>query len=491
MKRSWRTKILFLAGALALVAALLWFKNHDMTGTNTKPLTRNTSPLSDEEFKAAVAAMRLASSDNKPAPSNEHDDQRLVELGRSLFFDAGFSANGQISCATCHQPDKAFTDGKATAEGLAKTAMNAPTLVNAAGGAWFFWNGRADSLEAQAMGPVENPKEHGFSRIKVADRLNEVYKSEYESIFGPLPKVLPKTSPETFPAKDAAIPPAQPPQISDAVAAYALATLGSPILLKSILRDAQSKSTQPVAILKEISAATANSTSIKTLSQDTDAPETDAINIVFANYARAIAAFERTIVADNAPFDRFAERLSTKNKPEDAYVDGFQAEHLRGLRLFTGRGQCTLCHQGPLFTDQQFHNIGLPTLTSETIDLGRAQGMIMARESLFNCRGKYLTQKKLTESCRELGYLESENAESVGAFKTPTLRQLGETAPFGHDGRFPRLRDVLEHYNYLAVPPAVGHTEESLVPLRMSSQELDDLEAFLLSLNGKLSFFKG
>jgi cytochrome c peroxidase len=262
-------------------------------------------------------------------------------------------------------------------------------------------------------------------------------------------------------------------------------------LLKSILRDAQSKSTQPVAILKEISAGTANSTSVKTVGQDTDAPETDAINIVFANYARAIAAFERTIVADNAPFDRFAERLSTKNRPEDAYVEGFQAEQLRGLRLFTGRGQCTLCHQGPLFTDQQFHNIGLPTLTSETIDLGRAQGMLTARESPFNCRGRYLPQKKLTESCRELGYLESENAESVGAFKTPTLRQLRETAPFGHDGRFGRLRDVLEHYNNLGVPPAVGHTEESLVPLRMSSQELDDLEAFMLSLNGKLSFFKG
>ena len=487
MKHSWRTKILLLAGALALAAALLWFKNQYMSGTNIKPLTRNTAPLSDEEFKAAVAAMRLASSDYKPGPSNDKDDQRLVELGRSLFFDAGFSANGQISCATCHQPDKAFTDGKATAEGLAKTSMNAPTLVNAAGGAWFFWNGRADSLEAQAMGPVENPKEHGFSRIKVADRLKEFYRRDYESIFGPLPGALAKT----LPAKDAAIPTAQPPQISDAVAAYALATLGSPKLLKSILGDAQSKSTQPVAILKAISAGTANSTPIKIIGQDADAPETDAINIVFANYARAIAAFERTIVADNAPFDRFAERLATKNKPEDAYVDGFQAEQLRGLRLFTGRGQCTLCHQGPLFTDQQFHNIGLPTLTPETIDLGRAQGILMARESPFNCRGKYLTQKKLTESCRELGYLESENAESVGAFKTPTLRQLGETAPFGHDGRFDGVRDVLEHYNNLGAPPAVGHTEESLVPLRMSSQELDDLEAFLLSLNGQLSFFKG
>jgi len=487
MQHSWRTKILLLAGTLAIAAVLLWFKNQYMTSTNTKPLTRNTAPLSDEEFKAAVATMRLASSEYKPAPSDDNDDQRLVELGRSLFFDAGFSSNGQISCATCHQPDKAFTDGKATAQGLTKTTMNAPTLVNAAGGDWFFWDGRADSLEAQAMGPVENPKEHGFSRIKVAYRLKEFYRREYESIFGPLPKKLPKT----LPAKDAEIPTAPPEEISDAVAAYALATLGSPKLLKSILRDAQSKSTQPVAILKERSAAAVKSTSVKIIGQDTDAPETDAINMVFANYARAIAAFERTIVADNSPFDRFAERLATKNKPEDAYVDGFQAEQLRGLRLFTGRGQCTLCHQGPLFTDQQFHNIGLPTLTAETIDLGRAQGMIMARESPFNCRGKYLTQKKLTESCRELGYLESENAESVGAFKTPTLRQLGETAPFGHDGRFGRIRDVLEHYNNLGVPPAVGHTEDSLVPLRMSSQELDDLEAFLLSLNGKLSFFKG
>jgi len=480
MKHSLRTKILLVAGFLALAAALVWAKNQYKTSTNTKPPARNTAPLSDEDLKAVIAAMRLD-------PGHDKDDQRLVKLGRALFFDAGFSANGQISCATCHQPDKAFTDGKATAEGLAKTSMNAPTLVNAAGGDWFFWNGRADSLEAQAMGPVENPKEHGFSRLKVAHRLNEVYKRDYESIFGPLPKLLPKS----LPSKAAETPTTPPPKISDAVAAYALATLGSPILLKAILRDAQSKSTQPVAILKEISAGTANLTSIKVVSQDTPGPETDAINMVFANYTRAIAAFERTIIADDSPFDRFAESLPTKTKPEDAYVEGFQAQELRGLRLFTGRGQCTLCHQGPLFTDQQFHNIGLSALTAETIDLGRAQGMLIARESPFNCRGKYLAQKKLTESCRELGYLETENAESVGAFKTPTLRQLRETAPYGHDGRFGRLRDVLEHYNNLGVPPAVGHTEESLVPLRMSSQELDDLEAFLLSLNGRLSFFKG
>jgi cytochrome c peroxidase len=130
-------------------------------------------------------------------------------------------------------------------------------------------------------------------------------------------------------------------------------------------------------------------------------------------------------------------------------------------------------------------------LSSEAIDLGRSQGLLDARDNQFNCKGPYLKQESPKESCLELDFLETESAEAVGAFKTPTLRNLKDTAPYGHDGRFPSLSSILLHYNHLAVPPAVGHIEESLAPLGFNESELKDLEAFLLSLSSQVGYFRG
>ena len=129
--------------------------------------------------------------------------------------------------------------------------------------------------------------------------------------------------------------------------------------------------------------------------------------------------------------------------------------------------------------------------SSETVDLGRSQGMLIAKSDTFNCLGAYLKQDTPRESCLELQHLETESAEAIGAFKTPTLRNLKFTAPYGHDGRFPRVMDILQHYNHLGVPPAVGHSEDSLVALGFTEGELQDLEAFMMSLNGRVTFDRG
>lgn len=442
--------------------------------STSKPKIRLTRVLTDDELKVAVSAMRQHHTVSPAEP-------KITSLGSKFFFDAGFSENGQISCASCHQPAKSFTDGKSTAEGLAKTAMNAPTIINSYAGEWFFWNGRADSLEAQALGPVENSKEHGFSRMKVVAHIAKNYKAPYEALFGPLPKDLPETT---------ALPPpsAKPTRVSSEVAAYALATLGSPELLKNILRRAQSDGLQPVEVLKTMSSGTAEQPNA--FDQLPEA-QSNAVNTVFGNFGRAIAAFERTIITTDAPFDKFADNLGAGKSPDAALLEGFSAQELRGLRLFTGRGNCTLCHQGSHFTDQQFHNIGMMALSSETVDLGRSQGMLVAEASEFNCRGNYLKQTFPSQGCQELQYLETESADAVGAFKTPTLRNLRDTSPYGHDGRFPELNSILQHYNHLGVPTSVGHIEESLKPLGLSADELKDLEAFLMSLSSSVSYFKG
>jgi cytochrome c peroxidase len=460
---------------IAAIAVFAFFMLRQGPATPEKRMQARKN-LNDHDLRAAVSGMRLI----HPQLKLNHQEKALVALGTKFFFDPGFSANGQISCATCHQPDKSFTDGLATAQGLVKTKMNTPTLINSYAGEWFFWNGRADSLEAQAMGPVENPQEHGFSRAQIALRINALYKSDYEKIFGSLPQDLP-AAPTPPPAN-------HPPLVSNAVSAYALATLGSPIFQKMILRSAQSAGQQPVEVLRRLAAGPdEKDTVFDRLSNE----RKDELNHVFANFSRAIAAFERTIKTSDTPFDRYADQLVSGKTPETALGQDFGEPELRGLRLFTGRGNCTLCHSGPRFTDEQFHNIGLMATSGDSIDFGRAQGMLVARDNAFNCHGKYLKQATPSESCLELTYLETENAEALGAFKTPTLRNLKHTAPYGHDGRFPRVMDILAHYNHLGVPPAVGHIEEVLIGLGFTNDELQDLESFMMSLNGSVTFDRG
>jgi cytochrome c peroxidase len=286
--------------------------------------------------------------------------------------------------------------------------------------------------------------------------------------------------PLTLPAASTPPPAIRPPVVSEQVAAYALATLGQPQFLKKILRTAQSQSEQPVETLRRMSAGTDESDTAFDKLEDSVKNE---VNQVFVNFTRAIAAFERTIKSGDTPFDLFADRLEQQATLAAALGGGFGEKELRGLRLFTGRGGCTLCHAGPRFTDEQFHNIGLSATSAESVDLGRAQGMLLAKADIFNCHGSYLKQEVASESCLELQYLETESAEAVGAFKTPTLRNLKFTAPYGHDGRFATLMDILQHYNHLGVKPAVGHIEDSLLPLELTNDELHDLESFMMSLN--------
>jgi hypothetical protein len=149
-----------------------------------------------------------------------------------------------------------------------------------------------------------------------------------------------------------------------------------------------------------------------------------------------------------------------------------------GLKLFIGEGSCVNCHNGPLFTDNHFHNTGVPAVADLPEDLGRALAVQQVAADPFNCLGAYSDAGPA--DCAELKYMTTEGEELLRAFKTPSLRGVAQRSPYMHAGQVGALVDVLDHYNSAPSAPA-GHSE--LEPLSMSAEELAALEAFLRTLD--------
>jgi cytochrome c peroxidase len=423
------------------------------------------------DLKTLAASMILSD------PVLSERERQLAVVGRRLFFDPRLSADSHINCAHCHQPDLAFTDGLPLAFALDQTRRNTPTIVNSFASYWFFWDGRADSLAAQALGPLENSKEHGFSRSGVARVVQSFYKDEYETLFGPLPAALPAVLPEF------AMPLATEPVLPEAVLSTAAASLTDPAMIRSLTGEGE-----PLAALARRLAADAPAPeAVKAAAAwEALAPAAqDAVNTVFANAAQAIAAWEKGLVANESPFDRFIARWTRAAQPDPVpfFSDDFTSEAFFGFQIFTGRGQCNVCHTGAALTDHQFHNIALPQRGTD-IDTGRSTGLLKVLADPFNCRGGYIPPTvPPAESCLDLDYLNTETPEAIGSFKTPGLRTVAQTAPYMHDGRFATLDQVIDHYNRMDTTPAVGFREETLKPLGLDEIEKKALLAFLRALS--------
>lgn len=339
---------------------------------------------SGEEIKL-LRSLSLSSLPPLPKdPSNAYaSNPKAVELGKKLFFDKKFSANGKVSCGTCHIPEVSFTDKLPLAKGMGTTTRRTMPLIGSAYNAWFFWDGRKDSLWSQAIGPIESSVEHGFTRSMCAHLIADKYKREYEEIFGKLPKIDRKTC---------------PPKASPGT--------GNPAALKAWN-----------AMKHE---------------------DRDKVSRIYANIGKALAAFVSQILPQAAPFDRYVDAV-VKSDLEAA--DKLMSRNaLDGLRLSIGKAKCTSCHMGPLFMNSSFHDIGL----GNPRDKGRAEGIDKVLSDEFNCLGKYSDAKP--EECLELRFIDTNKAKYARAFKTPTLRNVAERPPYMHAGQLKSLKEVLIFY---------------------------------------------
>ncbi|TBV13266.1 cytochrome-c peroxidase [Stutzerimonas kirkiae] len=300
-----------------------------------------------------------------PAPAQNPFSEAKASLGEKLFFDPRLSRSGQIACASCHEPDLAFADGRRVSFGHDRAAgrRNAPSVVMSGFSEHLFWDGRGGTLESQALMPVVDPLEMAFSIEQLVRRLraSEHYPGLFAAAFGSGP-------------------------------------------------------------------------------------------LDGGQIAAALATYQRTLVrvARNTRFERFL------NGRRDALSD----QQLHGLHLFRTRARCMNCHFGPAMSDDQFHNAGMTYYGRKYQDLGRHE----------------ITGK----------------VEDVGRFRTPSLRLVGRTGPWIHNGLFPDLNGVLNFYN-VGMPrpkPAPGMENDPLFPKTserlhvrgLDSEELRALRSFLDTL---------
>jgi cytochrome c peroxidase len=285
-------------------------------------------------------------------PVNNPQSDAKIRLGYLLYFDKRLSKDQTVSCASCHIPEKGFADPRPVSEGVGnqKGGRNSPPVLNAAYHPLQFWDGRAKTLEDQALGPIQNPVEMGMILPEVVDRLKAVpsYVEQFQTVFA----------------------------------------------------------TEPNA----------------------------------EGIAKAIAAFERTIISTDSPYDRYIA----------GDLEAMDSAGVRGMKIFNGKAHCTPCHSGPNFSDGRFHNLGVGFKDGELKDVGRFE--VTKRES------------------------------DRGAFRTPGLRSIALSAPYLHDGSEKTLMDVVLFYDRGGNPNP--HLSRLILPLNLTADERADLVVFLHDLTG-------
>ena len=314
-----------------------------------------------------------------------------IELGRQLYFDPRLSRDGTVSCASCHHPDKGYAFDTQFGVGVKgqEGGRNSPVSYNRILSGPQFWDGRADSLEAQAVGPIANPIEMGFTHDECVERLETIegYRIQFEKIF-----------PDSGVTID---------NVGKAIASFERVVVTGP---------SPADYYEPVLLVES----------------------------QFPELVKDLEAFEEE---DPDSFDFYMEAVenSEKNPMSEAAI--------RGRKLFFDkRSNCSTCHTGANFSDEQYHNLGVG-MDTEKPDLGR--------------------------------FDQTKENKDRGAFKTPTIRNVALTAPYMHDGSQKTLEEVVEWY--AKGGHANDHLSDKVKKLDLTEQEKSDLVAYMKALTGEFT----
>ena len=329
-------------------------------------------------------------------PSNRvSGNPEAAALGRLLFAEPRLSPDGAVACTTCHDPARAFADGRPRSRARVEGRRNAPGLVDVRFNRWFGWDGGDDTLWAMSLRPILDPREIAGSIAGLAGllRSDPPLSAGYARAFGRLPAA-----------------------VSDAALAV----------------DA----------------------------------------------AKALAAFQETLVSPRTPFDAFRDALVAGDA---AAAVKLSIAARRGARLFVGRGNCALCHGGPRLSHGEFADVGVPFFTADGVDPGRHGGLKALRDSPYTLLGPW-SDDPARSTAVTTRHVEPQH-RNFGEFRVPALRGVAATAPYMHDGSKATLRDVVRHYSTLDLDRLHADGETILKPLGLTEREIDDLVAFLEALS--------
>lgn len=402
-----------------------------------EPTTPQEDPkeviIEDLFTREEVAEIKLLTTP-LPHPHDETNEvsgnKRAARMGQFLFFDRRLSKNGAVACSSCHDPNHGFSVPHALGVGQASTPRHPPGLINVAHQAWFDWDGKSDSLWSQASRPLESPAEHGITRTFVARHVvtDPALRSAYEEIFAtelPSPDAARAWPLDAMPTPDAPDSPAQK------------AWDGMP--------DAQRAQ----------------------------------VMVIFTNTLKTLAAYQEQLVTFDSAFDNWARGIQGR---ESTASDAMSPEAKRGLKRFLVRGKCITCHNGPLFSDMDFHNVGLGSRKwlPEGIDHGRREGVRIVKESELNALGAY-SASKTGKRAKWTKFLQP-TPEDNGQFRTPGLRGIAQTPPYMHGGHLETLMDVVMFYTHLDEEVQTGHREDSLEEVPLGPAHRRELVEFLKAL---------
>lgn len=329
-------------------------------------------------------------------PSNRVEGRpAAVRWGRELFGNPALSADGSLSCASCHQPARAFQDNRPTAQGRAAGSRNTPGLLDTAQWRWWGWDGAHDSLWAASLTALLERNEMGHTAASLAQSVRS----------------------------------------SPALTAGWRRAFGAPL---------------PV--------------------DDT---------ALAVGVAKALAAYQATLASPRSPFDDFRDALQ---RGDTRAAGRYPLAAQRGLRLFIGPGRCSTCHAGPLFSNGEFADVGVPFFTATGVDPGRHGGLQRLLASRHNRLGPHNDAGGTDPRAVGTRHVLVEHRH-FGEFRVPSLRQLRHTAPYMHNGSLATLEAVVQHYSQLDETRLHTDGERILRRLDLSPQQAADLLAFLLSLS--------
>jgi cytochrome c peroxidase len=437
-----------------------------LLGTSTLVVSQSSTNWSAKELQS-IRQLWIGSLGQEPAdPTNAvANNPRAATLGHQLFFDKNLSEDGSVACATCHDPEIAFADNNELAEGRGKAPRNTPSIIGSAFNRFQFWDGRADSLWSQALGPMESTVEHGTNRIYIARLIFKSYRAKYEALFGKMADLSDETR---FP---------------------------------------------------DLSQSLENGT-VRVAWNNMRPNDQQTVLRIFTNVGKSIAAYERLLRPAAAPFDQFADSILETNDVNG--LNAISANAQAGLKLFIGKANCVACHNSALFNDANFYNTGVPiNQNSGGADPGRSRGLNQLERSGFSCFSVFsdainqcqatrnalglsanalplstngsentaLIQSQVVSSSNspddvvEVSAATSRFSEWLGAFKTPSLRNVAQTAPYMYAGQLKTLKQVIDHYNR-APTSVLGKTQ--IKPLELTTLEADQLVEFLKTLNSEV-----